>query len=93
MDEKNVNQHFMSLVLMLASACWQQLGKIPNPVSGKSEKDLTHAQMTIDLLMMLREKSKNNLSKEEDHLLNNTISDLQLNYADEAGKTTTPPVN
>lgn len=73
----------MSIVLMLASACWQQLGKVPNPLSGKIEKDITHANMTIELLQMLREKTKGNLTSEEDKLLSNTLADLQLNYADE----------
>ncbi|MBN1822834.1 MAG: DUF1844 domain-containing protein [Endomicrobiales bacterium] len=84
--EKNVNSHFASIVMMLASACWQQLGKIPNPMSGKTEKELQHAQVTIDLLVMLRDKTKGNLTKDEESLIANTISDLQLNYADEAAK-------
>ncbi|MFH1369432.1 MAG: DUF1844 domain-containing protein [Elusimicrobiota bacterium] len=86
MDEKNINHHLMSIILMLASACWQQLGKIPNPVDNKVEVDLEHAQITIDILEMLKEKTKGNLTTEEDKLLSNTIADLQLNYADEANR-------
>lgn len=86
MDEKNINHHFMSIVLMLASACWQQLGKIPNPVNGKVEVDVEHAQITIDILEMLKEKTKGNLTPEEDKLLGNTIADLQMNYVDEVNK-------
>ncbi len=86
MDEKNINHHFMSIILMLASACWQQLGKIPNPVNGKVEKDLAHAQLTIEILEMLKEKTKGNLTPEEDKLLGNTLADLQMNYADEVNK-------
>lgn len=86
MEEKNVNPHFISLIMMLASACWQQLGKVPNPVSGKVEKDVTHAQVTIDLLSMLHDKTKGNLSSEEEKMLANTLSDLQLNYVDELSR-------
>lgn len=86
MDEKNINHHFMSIVLMLASACWQQLGKIPNPVNGKVEVDIEHAQVTIDILEMLKEKTKGNLTPEEDKLIANTVADLQLNYVDELNK-------
>jgi hypothetical protein len=86
MDEKNVNPHFVSLVMMLASAAWQQLGKVPNPVSGKIEKEIPHAQITIDLITMLRDKTKGNLTGEEEKLISNVISDLQLNYADEVNK-------
>ncbi|MHB9154499.1 MAG: DUF1844 domain-containing protein [Endomicrobiales bacterium] len=92
-DEKNVNPHFVSLVMMLASACWQQLGKVPSPVTGKLEKEISHAQITIDLLAMLRDKTKGNLSAEEERLLANTVSDLQLNYADEATKDQKTNVN
>jgi hypothetical protein len=86
MDEQKMNPHFASLVMMLASACWQQLGKVPNPMSGKIEKELPHAQVTIELLTMLRDKTKGNLSSDEERLIANTLSDLQLNYADEINK-------
>lgn len=88
MDEKNLdaNVHFVSLVMMLASACWQQLGKVPNPVSGKTEMELEHARITIELLTMLRDKTRGNLTVDEDQMLTNTISDLQLNYADEVSR-------
>lgn len=72
--------------MMLASAAWQQLGKVPNPVDGKIEKETEHAKITIDLLVMLRDKTKGNLSTDEEKLINNTISDLQLNFADEVAK-------
>jgi hypothetical protein len=72
--------------MMLGSAAWQQLGKVPNPVTGKVEREVGNAQITIDLLVMLRDKTKGNLSPDEERLLANTISDLQLNFADEAGK-------
>jgi len=88
MEEKklNLNPHFISLVMMLSSAAWQQLGKAPNPVTGKIEKEVSHAQVTIELLLMMKEKTKGNLNAEEEKLLGNVISDLQLNYADEVNK-------
>jgi len=92
-QNNNDNQQFLSLVIMLASACWQQLGKVPNPMTGKVEKELKHVQVTIEILSMLKEKTKGNLTAEEDKLLTNTISDLQLNYADEVNKTQEAPKN
>lgn len=71
---------------MLASACWQQLGKIPNPVNGKIEKQLDHAKLSIDMLIMLKEKTQGNLTEEEEKVLLTTIADLELNYADEVKK-------
>jgi hypothetical protein len=87
MDEKQVsNVYFVNLVMMLATAAWQQMGKIPNPLNNKIEKDLNGAQITIEMLLMLRDKTSHNLTPEEDKLVNTTIGDLQMNYADEAGK-------
>jgi hypothetical protein len=71
---------------MLASACWQQLGKVPNPLSGKIERQIDHAKLTIDMLIMLKEKTAGNLTEEEEKILLTTLSDLELNYADESKK-------
>ncbi|MBQ3834493.1 MAG: DUF1844 domain-containing protein [Elusimicrobia bacterium] len=86
MDPKDLNQHLFSLISMFASACWQQLGKMPSQVDGKINKDLKSAQVTIEMLSMLKEKMKGNLTNVEEKLLEDTISNLQMNYADEAAK-------
>jgi hypothetical protein len=88
MSEKNsdVNQYFFNLITMFASSAWCQLGKIQDPIDGKIKKDLKGAQIAIDMLLMLRDKTKNNLTKNEEEMLTSAISDLQINYADEAGK-------
>jgi hypothetical protein len=83
MDNKNINQHFASLVLSLAATAWNQMGKVPSPISGKIEKNLDNVAMTIDILVMVKEKTISNLTPEEERLLTNTIADLQMNYADE----------
>lgn len=86
MTEKKTNSHFINIILMLASACWQQLGKVPNPLSGKIERQIDHAKLTIDMLIMLKEKTAGNLTEEEEKILLTTLSDLELNYADESKK-------
>ena len=88
MSEENldINPYFFNIVTMFASSAWCQLGKTQNPVSGKIEKDLQGAKISIDMLIMLRDKMKGNLTKKEEEILASTISDLQLNYADEAAK-------
>jgi len=90
MDPKELNQHLFSLISMFASACWQQMGKIPNQMDGKISRDLKAAQVTIDMLLMLKDKTKGNLTKTEEKLLEDTISNLQMNYADEVAKGDTP---
>jgi hypothetical protein len=58
------------------------LGEMPNPITNKSEKNLKQAKFLIDTLAILRDKTKGNLSKEEDDLLNGSIYELQLRYVD-----------
>ena len=73
---------FTSLVVMLSSSAWMGLGKVADPVSGDVKKDLEGARFSIELLVMLREKTKGNLGRDEERLLNGIIADLQGNYAE-----------
>jgi len=75
---------FLNLVMMLGTTAMQQLGKIINPAVGKAEVDLPGAQASIDMLSMLKEKSEGNRDEEEDRILNDTLSSLQMNYVETA---------
>ena len=83
MNPNELNVRFFSLVSMFASACWQHLGKIPDKTDGTFSKDLEGAQSSIEMLLMLREKTQGNLTGSEEKLLNDTIAALQENYANE----------
>lgn len=85
-EQMDFNPYFFNLVTMFASTAWYQLGKVPSPVDGKIKRDLQGAQVTIEMLLMMRDKTKGNLTKKEEELLGSTISNLQINYADEAAK-------
>ncbi len=97
MDTNEKQQfYFTQLVLMFHTATMHQLGKIKNPVTGAIERDLAAAQNSIDILDMLKDKTKGNLSDNESRLLGTVIQELKLNYVDEANKkpdaeTETPP--
>jgi len=75
---------FSNLVMMLSSSAMQQLGKIVNPMTGKSEVSLEGAQVTIDMLEMLSTKTQGNLDDEEARLLADILSSLQMNYVETA---------
>jgi len=79
-------QLFMGLVYSLTQSAYIALGKLPDPFSGKIERDLDQASQTIDLLAALHEKTNGNLEAEEEKFLARTISDLRLNYVDEVNK-------
>ncbi|MGH7456520.1 MAG: DUF1844 domain-containing protein [bacterium] len=77
---------FMQLVLMFHQAAWQQLGKIPNAMTNKVERDLGQARMSIDLLDMLKARTQGNLSEDESRVLEQVLRELKLNFVDELDK-------
>ncbi len=85
MDDARTQQMlFMQLVIMFHAAGMQQLGKVKHPVTDKLEKDLPAAQNTIDLIAMLQEKTKGNVSDEESQLLTQVLQELRLVYVQES---------
>ena len=83
-SNKLLEIQFVNLVSALAASAMQHLGKLVNPLTGKTEVNLQGAKATIDLLEMLSAKTKGNLNPDEANLLRATLSNLQLNYVDEA---------
>lgn len=56
------------------------LGKMSNPMSGETGVDLPNAKYSIDILGILQEKTKGNLTPEEDEYLSNLLRDLRMEY-------------
>ncbi len=77
---------FIQYISMLVNSGMQQLGKLMNPMSGKMEKSLEGAEVTIEILKMLKEKTVGNLSSNEEKILSDGLANLQLNYADEVSR-------
>lgn len=73
---------FSTLVISLGSSAVMAMGLAPNPQTEKTEKNLEMAQFNIDLLLVLREKSKGNLNAEETRLVDYVINDLQLKFVE-----------
>ena len=71
---------FSTLVISIASNAVVSMGLEKNPVSGKTEKNIAMAQYSIDLLVLLKEKTVNNLSETETNYLNTIIQDLQMKF-------------
>ena len=82
MDEKNAGGiDFYTFVLSLASSAFIHLGDSPHPDTGLPGKpDLGLAHQTIDILAMLREKTKGNLTQEEEQFMDHLLTDLRLRY-------------
>jgi hypothetical protein len=76
---------FYTFILSLGSSAFVHLGDAPHPETGEPlPANLPLAKQTIDLLDMLREKTKGNLTPEEDKFLENILMDLRLRYVAKA---------
>ncbi|MBI4237119.1 MAG: DUF1844 domain-containing protein [Deltaproteobacteria bacterium] len=71
---------FGHFCLSLAGSTQVALGLIPNPQTNLTTKDLGAARQTIDLLGMLQEKTKGNLTTEEAGLLEELLYTLRMQY-------------
>ena len=71
---------FSMLVMSIASNSLMAMGLTPDPQTGKSETDKHLARFNIDLLLNLKEKTKNNLTGDEQGLLDHILQDLQMKF-------------
>ncbi len=85
-SEKKDEFHFIQLVIMFQTAAIQQMGKLQNPITKKVERNLEGAKLSIDMLEMIQNKTKNNLSENERKFLEHTLYELRMNYLDEVKK-------
>ena len=90
-DQQNVSPEaeqegglsFLAFVLSLAHTAAVHFGDIPDPVSGKiSEPNLPAAQQMIDILAMLEEKTRGNLSAEERQLIDQVLYELRMRFVE-----------
>jgi len=86
MEKESFDQLLMQVILMYQSASLQFMGKVKNPVTDKLERDLEQAKMFIDILDMMKNKMKGNLTDAEENFLTGILHDLHLNYVDEVSK-------
>lgn len=75
--------NFPTFIMSLNASALFNLGVLENPATGKKEKNLPLAKQTIDILCMLEEKTRGNLSKDEDLMLKNILYDLRIIYVKE----------
>jgi len=71
---------FVNFLSMLATNAASALGALPNPATGKRSLDLETGKYWLDVLAMVRDKTKGNLHPKEDRLLEGLLADLRLQY-------------
>ncbi len=72
--------NFSVLLTSIASSAVISMGLAPNPQNNQTEKDKPLARFNIDLLMVLKDKTKGNLSADETQFLDALLSDLQMKF-------------
>ncbi len=71
---------FTILIMSIGSSALMAMGLTPDPQSGKTEVDKDMARFNIDLLSLVKEKTKNNLDQEEKNFLDQMLADLQSKF-------------
>ena len=72
--------NFVTFLFSLSTSALIQLGEIEDPTTRESVKNLPLAKQTIDLIGMLKEKTKGNLTSDEEKLMENVLFDLRMRY-------------
>ena len=80
------DQLFTQLLSVFYSSAMMALGKIKNPSTDKIERNLEQAKISIDILELIKEKTKNNLTDSQKRMLEGLLTDLRLNFVDESNK-------
>ena len=83
-DAPLAEMSFSSFVMGLTTQALMHLGEIPDPSHERINRDLPAAKQMIDLLGILREKTKGNLDAAEEQLLGNMLYDLRIRYVEVA---------
>lgn len=80
MKEKEFEANFSMLAMSIASSAAMSMGLAPHPESGETQKDKNMARFNIDLLVMLQDKTKGNLTDDEKRFLDSLVTDLQMKF-------------
>jgi hypothetical protein len=81
----DITQRFIEFVMMQAQQAALCLGQMAHPSTGKAEVNLDAAKMFIDHLEIVSEKTRGNLTKDEEKILSSVLTELRLAYVQVSG--------
>lgn len=81
-DDELPPASFATFVLSLTHSALVHLGDAPDPVTGTAEANLPMARHSIDVLALLQEKTKGNLTGEEERVLDQSLYDLRMRFVE-----------
>jgi hypothetical protein len=71
---------FVNFLSTLATNAAAALGAVPHPATGKRTLDLDTGKFWLDVIAMLKEKTKGNLHEQEARILDSLLADLRMQY-------------
>ena len=77
--------NFSTFIFSLNTSALLHLGEVPDPATGKQREELALAKQTIDVIAMLEEKTRGNLTSDEENLIKHILYDLRLRYVQKTG--------
>jgi hypothetical protein len=77
---------FATFILSLSHSALMHLGEAPHPDTNKVEANLPLAKQNIDLLGLMEDKTKGNLTGDEERLLAQVLFDLRMRYVERTKK-------
>ena len=86
LEESLPEINFSTFIISLSTQALMHLGEIRNPMSGEGETDVPVAKQMIDILGMLREKTRGNLDPGEQRLMEDILFDLRMKYVEAVKK-------
>jgi hypothetical protein len=69
---------FPTLIMSFASAAMIGMGAVPDPLTGAVSRDLDVAKQNIDIISLLKDKTRGNLTRDEEALLDNILYELRI---------------
>jgi hypothetical protein len=79
-DDQPEMTEFMNVVMEFAATAFIHLGLAEHPATGRPQVNLPAAQQAIEMLRILQEKTKGNLTREEDQFFSGLLADLQMRF-------------
>lgn len=73
---------FTTLIMSFASAAMISMGRVPDPATGAVQRNLTVAQQNIDIITLLHEKTRGNLTAEEERLMDQLLYELRMVFVE-----------
>ena len=84
---EHVEMSFSTFLVGLSTEALAALGEMPDPVSGQRRRDLGAARQFIDIIGILRDKTRGNLDREEQNLIEAILFELRMKYVELAKPT------